>query len=145
MAVLTIVETDVTIVRMDEKIGPLPVTAAIDKGEILRPDTTTGKWVAAIATTAGNIGNINGVAIKTAGGANIPVTVMRRGILHLGLGVLDGLAYDLPIFLDDTGALNTVAGTVSKIVGIVYPAWAQVVSATPDRVLYIDCTGALDA
>lgn len=144
MAVLSITETDVTVVKMIEKIGPLPVTAAIDKGNVLRPDGTTGKWVKAIATTAGNIGIINGVAVKTAGGANIAITAMRIGILHLGAGVLDGLAYDSKIFVDNTGALATVAGTVSKVIGIVYPAWAQVVSATPDRVLYIDCTGALD-
>lgn len=133
MAELTVTPGDVAPVKVIEqhegKSGE-----AFNAGEAVRLDTTTGKLVAANGTTAAEARCI-GIALTTANGANVAVTVLRKGIVDLG-GALDALTYDDDVFLSDTdGTLGDTAGTVSLIVGTVVPGFA---STTPDRLLRVD-------
>lgn len=125
------IDVVVPIVQFDAPAGE-----AITAGEPVRFDTTTGKFVAALGTTAPNA-RIFGIALKTVP-AGMGLTVLRKGILD-GY-VLDALAYDAAVYLSDTagGKLASGAGTVSTVVGRVVPGFATTTGTAADKLLFVD-------
>lgn len=133
MADLTIDATKVAPVQVIEQLTG-PASVAIEKGELVRYDTTTGKFVKAKATTAPNA-RACGMAITKAAAAGQTITVVRKGVLNVG-DALSALAFDASVYLSDTDALSAdAAGTVSKILGTVVPGWG---ATAGDRLLRID-------
>lgn len=132
MTNLTITDTDVAPVFVIEQFTG-PAAEAIDAGEYVRLNTSSGKIELGNATTAAEARD-GGLSLNTvpAGGT---VTALRLGWLDLG-AALDGLAYDADVWLSDTdGKLADAAGTVAKRVGTVVPAWGQ---TTADKILRVD-------
>lgn len=107
---------------------------AIAAGSPVRFDTSTGLLTPANGTSAGEA-RVVGLATRLAA-AGEAVTFVKRGILD-GIAI-DALAYDAAVYLSDTdGTLASTAGTVSTIVGRVFPAHAQTLGTAPDKVLYV--------
>jgi hypothetical protein len=109
-----------------------PAAEAIVAGAPIRLDTTTGRWTNANGTTAPEA-RVTHIAMRTVA-AGESVTGVRNCTLD-GF-VLDALAYDAPVYLSDTdGRLDTVAGTVSTIVGRVVPGFAVTLGTAADKLL----------
>jgi hypothetical protein len=124
MAVITIADRKrVQAVRLEESIRlTCPAGEAIEQGDYVRLNTTTGYWVKANATTAANLGHVGGIALTKAA-ANAACTVLVRGLVALD-NALSSLDYDARVFVSNTsGALDTAAGTVERVVGHVVPGW----------------------
>lgn len=133
MANLTIDATKVAPVQVIEQLTG-PASVALEKGELVRLDTSTGKFVKALATTAPNA-RACGMVITKAAAAGQTVTVVRKGWVNVG-DALSALNFDADVFLSDTAGLaNDAAGTVSKVVGTVVPGWG---ATAGDRLLRID-------
>lgn len=133
MANLSVTAADVAPLQIIEQFTA-PAAEAVDAGEYVKPDATTGKLELGLATTAPNLGNGPGIAVNSAA-IDGPVTMMRKGILSLG-AALDGLSYDDPVYIGDTaGTLSDTAGTVSKIVGYVVPVFD---GTTPGKALKVE-------
>lgn len=112
-----------------------PATEAIVAGAPVRYHTD-GRFTNANGTTATEAA-LYGIATRSVA-AGEAVTAVRVGLLD-GY-VLDALAYQAPVYLSDTdGRLDTVAGTVSNIVGRVHPGHSQALGASPDKLLWVDC------
>jgi len=108
---------------------------AIDAGEAVRYDTSTGKFTGANGSSAAEA-RIYGLAKSTVA-AGMPLTAIRKGVVD-GWDV-SAKAYDLAIYLSDTdGTLADSAGTVSVIVGRVIPANSQTLGTAADKVLFVD-------
>jgi hypothetical protein len=93
---------------------------------------SAGRAALADASAAGTA-RVIGIALNAAG-VGQAVSVLNRG--HLEGFTLSGMAYDAAAYLSDTtGALDTVNGTVTVIVGRVWPLSDKALT----KVLYIDC------
>lgn len=111
----------------------LPAAEAIVAGAAVRIDTA-GKFTNAKGTDATEA-RAYGIATKTVG-AGEGLTAVKRGIMD-GWD-LSGLAYDAPVYLSDTdGRLADSAGTVSVIVGRVYPGTYVTTGTAYDKILEI--------
>lgn len=112
----------------------LPAAVAITAGVYCYVDTN-GKWALGSAAAQGTIGRRGGISVKAVG-AGEALTCVIKGIMDFG-GIFTAAAQDAQVFLSDTagGILATTAGTVSKVVGTVRPAWA---STTADKLLFVD-------
>jgi len=133
MADLTITAADVAVVEVIEQFTG-PAAEAINAGQYVRYNTTNGKIELGNATTAAEARS-GGIAVVTANAANVTITVLRKGILDVG-EALAALTFDDDVYLSDTdGTLADAAGTVSKIVATVVPAWGY---TTADRLLRVD-------
>lgn len=133
MATLTIDRTKIRLIKPIIQWPDLPSGEAFTEGQYVRINTTTGKWEFGNATTSGEVGNIRGIAISR-GAVAAAVTVIKEGILDMG-EALASLAYGATVYLSDTdGTLADAAGTVSTVVGYVFPLWG---ATTPDKVLYV--------
>lgn len=109
-----------------------PAAEAITAGAPIRLDTTTGRWTNANGTLAAEA-RATHVAMRTVL-AGESLTGVRRCTVD-GF-VLDALAYDTAVYLSDTdGRLDTVAGTVSTIVGRVVPGFAVTLGTAADKLL----------
>lgn len=109
--------------------------AVITPGQVVRQDTTTGKWVLANATSTGNAGKPF-IAFARSNVANLGVIAMRRGYLFLDTG-LDSLAPGALIYLSDTdGGLSTTAGTVSVILGFVMMLY---ITTSGRKIMKVEC------
>jgi hypothetical protein len=76
-----------------------------------------------------------GVAISEANQAGITITAVRKGVVDLG-DALDALAFNAVVYASDTdGTLGDAAGTVSKVVGEVIPAFG---ATTADKLLRVN-------
>lgn len=129
MANLTIDSTKVRLVQVYEQ-ATHPASVAITAGQAIRRDTN-GKWAIANATSAGNAGNRQAIAIRSVA-ANESLTGVYDGLLDVG-EALAALAFDAKVFLSDTaGTLADAAGTVSVLLGTVAPGWA---ASAADRLL----------
>lgn len=111
----------------------LPATEAIVAGAPVRIHTD-GKFTNANGTSTTE-NDLYGIATVTAA-AGEPVTAIRRG-------VLDGFdftqAYNAAIYVADTdGRLGDAAGTASKVVGRVIPAWSQRLGIAADKILSVE-------
>ena len=136
MATLTVTAAKVGFLDIDtllEKLT-LPAGEAIDAGEVMRIDTTTGKWKLAAGGAAADA-RASFLAVKSANTANVAITGVRKGAIDLG-NALSGVDYDADLYLSNTtGKISTTAGTVSKVVGTVIPAFGH---TTADKLLRVD-------
>src|SRR4051812_28221102 len=112
----------------------LPAAVAITAGAYCYVDTN-GKWALGTAAAQGTVGRRAGIAVKTVA-AGEALTCVIRGLMDCG-SIFTAAAMDAQVFLSDTtgGILATTAGTVSKVVGVVRPAWAN---TSADKLLFID-------
>ncbi len=111
----------------------LPAAEAITAGAGVRIDSA-GKFTNGNGTTTTEA-DIWGIATNTVA-AGFPVTAIRRGVLD---GFSFSQAYNAPIYSSDTdGRLGDAAGTVSKIVGRVIPAWSQTLGTSADKLLSVE-------
>lgn len=107
---------------------------AINAGQPIRLDKTTGTWVLALATTQAN-GDDWFIAHKSVAAGEFLTGL--RGCLVNGFD-LDDLDYNDPVYLSDTpGTVDDTAGTVSIVLGYVRNADAQPRGTAPDKVLWL--------
>ena len=112
----------------------LPAAEDISAGQAVRIDTANGKFTKSNATVAAEA-RVYGVAVRTVKSGE-PVTAVKRGLLD-GFD-LSALSWDAPIYLSDTdGSFGSTAGTVSTVVGAVFPAPGQTIGTALDKVLRI--------
>ena len=110
-----------------------PAAETIAAGQYCRFDATTGQITKGNATNATEAA-FGGIALN-GGAAGTTVTIVHQGPVDLGKDVLSALNFGAPVYLSDTdGVLADAAGTVSKVVGAVIPAWGN---PTADRLLYV--------
>lgn len=110
-----------------------PAAETITRGQYVRLDTA-GKWALGNGTSAAEVGGGGGIALRDVI-AGQELTALRKGLVDIGDG-FTALAYGATVFLSDTdGALDTAAGTVSTVLGIVDSAWA---SETADKLLRVN-------
>jgi hypothetical protein len=133
MANLTIVAAEVSPIRVFEQMTG-PAAEAIDAGEVVRLDTTSGKFTLANASTAAE-GRAIGVAVNS-GIAQQAITVVKRGYVDMG-DALTAEDYDESLELSDTDGKidDSGGGTVTVAIGRVVPAWG---ATTADKVLFVD-------
>jgi hypothetical protein len=96
-------------------------------------ETTTGKWIIALADTAPHAAGAR-LALETKK-AGQPLTALKNGIVG---GYTISQAYNAAVYLSDTGTSADAAGTVSVVVGRVQAATANAVTASHDKLLRID-------
>lgn len=134
MANLTIDPADVAVVESFEQYTG-PAAEAVDAGELVRFDTTSGMFTLANASSAAE-GRVWGMAANSAG-ASEALTVIKRGIMDLG-DALDAEDFDEQLNLSDTdGKLDDGDGspTANYPVGRVVPGWSNTAA---DRLLHVD-------
>jgi hypothetical protein len=111
----------------------LPATEAIVAGAPVRIHTD-GKFTNANGTSTTE-NDLYGIATKSVA-AGEPVTAIRKGVLD---GFTFSQAYNAAIYVADTdGRLGDAAGTASKVVGRVIPAWATTLGTAADKILFVD-------
>lgn len=125
----------VSIVGIPIEQATLPAAEAITAGQVVRIDTTAGTFTLANGTDASEA-RAWGVATKTVA-SGMPVTAIKRGRMDgFALAALD---YDAAIYLSNTdGTLADGAGSVSKIVGRVFPVFSTTLGTSPDKILEVD-------
>ena len=134
MATITVVTADVAPVEIFEKFT-LPVAEAVTAGQYVRVKVATGEIELGNASSATEVGYRKGIALHAAAVGDA-LTVLKRGIISLGETALSSYAYEDPIYLSDTdGTLQTTAGTVSTVVGRIYPGNAN---TTPNFLLWVE-------
>lgn len=132
MADLTITATAVKPVQVVEQFTG-PAAEDISAGQYVRFNTTYGKVELGNGSTADEARE-GGIALNTVK-AGQAVTAVRQGLLDVG-NALSSIDFDANIYLSDTdGALADAAGTVSRIVGQVVPAWG---ATSADKLLRVD-------
>ena len=133
MTDLVIVAAEVSPVVVHKQMTG-PALVAIDAGEIVLIDPTTGKFDLAGGATA-PLARAVGMAL-TSGIVDQTITVLISGMVDLG-NVLTAEAIDELLELSDTlGKIDDGGGgTVAKIVGRVVPAFGAV---TADKLLFVD-------
>lgn len=135
MANLSITPTAVKPVLVWEQLTG-PTDEAIDAGEMVRINTTTGKFTQANASSAAE-GRAIGMAVTTATYAGQPITVVKRGLVDIG-NALTAESYDEELNLSDTdGKIDDGAGspTDDYAIGRVVPAWG---ATTADKLLMLE-------
>jgi hypothetical protein len=132
MGNLTITVADVAVIEELETFSG-PAQEAITAGQYVRLNTTYGTVELGKATTSAESRN-GGLAVNSAA-AGATVKAIVRGQMDLGEALV-GLSYDADIYLSDTdGTLATSTGTVSKVVGRVWPFWDN---STPGLTLKVE-------
>lgn len=134
MADLTIVPAQVAPVQVFEQVT-LPAGEAIDAGEVVRLDVSTGYATLANASSAAE-GRMIGIAINSAV-AGQAVTIVKRGLVSLG-DALDSQTLDELLAISNTdGKIDDGVGTPTADynVGRIWPAHSAV---TVDFLLYVD-------
>jgi hypothetical protein len=138
LTALAITAADVRIVRLDEALmlPDGPTNEAVNAGQPVRIDATTGKYTKANGTDATESA-VRGIAVTTATLANLTISVMKQGLLDVG-DALDALNYGVPVYMSDTdGTLSDSAGdsTVDVVVGRVVAGWGD---PSGDKLLQVD-------
>ena len=134
MTALTVTASKVAVIEAWETMT-LPAAENINAGQYIRLDTN-GKFALGNATTSGEVGNGGAIALSPVK-AGYAVTGLRRGLLEVGDAV-SSLNIGAAVYLNDTdGVLGDAAGTVSTVVGRVYPMWGGA-AGTADKVIRID-------
>jgi hypothetical protein len=134
MAAITVTAADVGLVRAEEN-GLLtgPVNEAIDAGEYVVQDPTTGHLELGDASALSTATH-GGVAVATVAAGQY-LTAVRDGLVDLG-DALDGLNHGDAVFLSNTaGGLDDATGTVTKRIGFVEGVFAN--GATADKLLRV--------
>lgn len=113
----------------------LPAGETLKAGDMVKINTTTGKFEKANATTAAE-GRAYGVALGSVYADN-PVTALRKGVVAgFDLGTT---TFDQAIYLDNgDGSIGTAAGSVSIVVGRVVPATSELLGSAYAKLLFID-------
>lgn len=113
----------------------LRCSVAVTAGQAIR-ETSAGQWQLANSTDATNS---TAVYIATRSG-NIGDYVTGTRTCDLDGLAISGMAFDAPIYLNDTpGQLGTTAGTVSVVLGRVVAATANPIGTTPDKIARMRC------
>lgn len=124
---LTVVESFI----QDTKVA----AEAISAGQLVRYDTSTGKFTKSNATSAAEA-RTYGMAVRTVA-AGEPVTAIRKGVVE-GYN-LDALAYDADVHLSNTdGAAADAAGTTARILGRVIGGANTTLGTAMDKLLFLD-------
>lgn len=125
--------TNMHVVKVDQQ-ETLPAAVALVAGQYVFKDST-GKWAIGNSTDQAHTGRRAAIIAKSVD-AGFPATGIIKGWIDVG-NILSALAFDAQVFLSDTtgGLLGTAAGTVSKVVGTVTPAWGNTAA---DKLLYVD-------
>jgi len=111
----------------------LPAAEAIVAGAPVRIESA-GKFTNGNGTSTTE-NDVYGIATKSVA-AGEPVTAIRKGVLD---GFTFSQAYNALIYVSDTdGRLGDAAGTASKVVGRVIPAWAVTLGTAADKLLFVD-------
>ena len=132
MTDLAITATDVALIESIEQ-KTAPAAEAITAGQVVRLDSSTGKFTPANASASGEA-RAFGLALTNAA-AGITLTAVKRGLVNLG-DALDGLDYDADVFLADSdGTLADAVGAESVVVGKVDSLFGY---TTADKVLRVD-------
>lgn len=134
MADIAITASDVAPIKVEEQHTG-PAAEAIDAGEVVRLDTTSGKFTLANATSAAE-GRAFGMAVNSAV-AGETLTVVKKGMVDLG-DALTSEDYDEELNLSNTdGALDDGAGTPTGTyaIGRVVPAWG---ATAADKVFLVE-------
>lgn len=134
MAAITFTASQFRVVEVIEQ-ATAPANVAITAGQTIK-FTTTGKWILADASDIAGLGLRCALAIRSVA-AGEALTGLYQGVVDLGIASTDfaALAYDAGVYASDTaGGLDTVAGTVSRLVGTVVPGWAN---TTADKLLRV--------
>ena len=115
----------------------LPLGETLVAGDCVRLDAN-GDFTGANGTTAAEA-QVYGILVVVDPAGKVG-TALRRGVID-GLE-LTALAYGADIFLSDTDkALDTAAGTVSKVVGEVFPGTAVPIGTAKDKLARLDFSG----
>ena len=132
---LTITAADVHLVRAsDNELMTGPMGEAGTAGQYFRQNTTTGVFNHGNASSSTELGGVYGLLIDTAGVSMTGTIALPGAIVDLG-DALSGAAFDAPIYVSDTdSAIATSAGTTSRVVGRVIPAFGN---TTADKLLLI--------
>lgn len=135
MADLTIKPADVAPVRVVQQFTG-PADEAIDAGEMVRLNTSTGQFTLANASSATE-GRVIGMSMTTTTLAGQTITVVSKGLVDVGDAVT-ALDYDLALELSDTdGKIDDGAGTPTGtyVIGRVFPGWG---ATTADKLILLD-------
>ena len=133
MTALSVTSSKVAAVKVIEQMTG-PAGEAITAGQVVRLDTTTGKFMKAAADTEAHARAI-GISIQNASASGMTITVVTQGWIDLGDAVT-GLAHDALVYLSDTaGTMADVAGTTEMHVGRVIPAWGV---PTADKIVRLE-------
>lgn len=113
-----------------------PLAESLAVGDMVRLDTSTGKFTGSNASSAGEA-RMYGILVSK-DGAGAVGTAVRKGVID-GFA-LAALAYDAPVYLSDTDkTIADAAGTVTTaIVGRVIPGFATTLGTAADKLLFID-------
>ena len=134
MADLTITAADVAPILVLEQVT-LPAGEAIDAGEVVRLDTSTGYATLANASTAAE-GRMIGVAMNSAV-VGQAVSIMKKGLLDVGDALASETIDELLAISNTDGKIDDSAGTPTADynVGRVWPSHG---ATTADLILFVD-------
>lgn len=110
-----------------------PTAADITAGTFVREDTN-GNWIQALATSAANAKGSR-LALRTVKSGQA-LTAARTGVYG---GFTITQAFNVDLFLSDTGTLADAAGTASVLVARVIAGTANDLSAAHDKNIELDC------
>lgn len=125
MATLTIDPKEVRYVAIDEAIRPAVAGEAIEKGQNVSPNGTSGRMVK---------GGGAGIAFTKAVAAKYELSVMKRGIMEMGAGI-QGMAFGASVYGASDGSLNDAA-TGNVRIGRIIVGWSDNV---PRKLLRVEC------
>jgi hypothetical protein len=135
MASLSITAANVALVASNPtSLQTSRASAAVTKGQPVRLDATTGKWV--VGDGNDTAGYNYYIALKTVA-AEETLTAARDCIIDLGKGTLDSASFDAPVYISDTaGELTLVSGESTSTIkfGYVIAQWS---GQTVNRLLRI--------
>lgn len=135
MTVIAKKASGISVVGIPIEQRTLPAMEAIEEGDAVRIDPTTGHFRLAAGDNAGTA-TYYGIALSKVG-INRPVTAVRRGDLY-GWDV-DAKDFNTPVYLSDTdGKLDDGAGTVSVTIGRVAPHTAVPLGTSYGKLIRLD-------
>jgi hypothetical protein len=111
---------------------------AIVPGNVVYLKTADGYWYKAKADAEATSGPVEmGIAVSLAGGAGLPVTVFRRGLVSVaGWGLTLGVCYVSETVAGGVqSSATTTAGHVGRIVGWARSTIVMYVDPSPDWVV----------
>ena len=134
MTDLTIVAAEVAPIQVFEQVT-LPAGEAIDAGEVVRLDVSTGYAALANASSAAE-GRMIGVAMNSAV-VGQALSVMKKGLLDVGDALASETIDELLAISNTDGKIDDGAGTPTADynVGRVWPSFGAV---TADLILFVD-------
>lgn len=133
MANLTV--SSITPVKVYEQVTA-PVGEAVTAGQYVRFNTSTGKLELGNGSSSGEAAK-GGLALTSAV-AGETVTAVISGLVDIG-NALSSINFNASVYLSDTdGTLADAAGTSSRVVGRVYPAWGY---TSADKLLKVELGG----